>query len=163
VVGDGPARVAIQKELPSDAVVRFLGAVSDQEKQALIARCAALVLPSINRAEAFGLVLLEAAMQAKPQISTHIGTATSWVNLDGETGWVVPPSNVSALAAAMQEVVAQPVLAQERGLQSLKRWQQLFQGSIMVAAYEQLYGDLLKSQSTSSKSSDHNPERFERN
>lgn len=143
IVGDGPTRTVLQRSLPRDAPVTFLGSVTDQEKQALIARCAALVLPSINRAEAFGLVLLEAAMQAKPQISTALGTATSWVNIHGVTGWVVPPSDVTALAAAMREVVDQPVLAKERGLASWERWHHLFQGSIMVDAYERLYEDLL--------------------
>jgi len=145
VIGDGPSRKVIQQSLPSDAPIFFLGAVTDLQKQAMIKRCTALVLPSINRAEAFGLVLLEAAMQAKPQISTSIGTATNWVNLDGKTGWVVPPGNVSLLAAVMREVVDQPLLAMQRGEASYERWQQLFQGQAMVRAYERLYEDLLRS------------------
>lgn len=144
VVGDGPTRGALEQALPQGALVYFLGSVTDQQKQALMTRCAALVLPSINRAEAFGLVLLEAAMQAKPQISTSLGTATSWVNLNEKTGWVVPPSNVPMLASAMREVVDQPVLAEQRGRASYERWQQLFQGQTMVAAYERLYEDLLR-------------------
>lgn len=143
VVGDGPTRMALERELSQGTLVYFLGSVTDQHKQALIAQCAALVLPSINRAEAFGLVLLEAAMQAKPQISTSIGTATSWVNLNEKTGWVVPPSNVPMLASAMREVLEQPLLAQQRGLTSYARWQQLFQGQTMVTAYERLYKKLL--------------------
>ena len=83
-------------------------------------------------------------MQAKPQISTSLGTATSWVNLNETTGWVVPPLNVPMLARAMREVVDQPELARQRGQASYERWQQLFQGRAMVAAYERLYEDLLK-------------------
>ena len=47
------------------------------------------VLPSIFKSEAFGIVLLEAMANGIPLISTELGTGTSYVNSDGETGYVV--------------------------------------------------------------------------
>jgi rhamnosyl/mannosyltransferase len=73
--------------------------------------CAGLVLPSEARSEAFGVVLLEAAAHARPQISTEIGTGTSWVNLDGQTGFVVPPRNPRALAAAIDQLCSDKELS----------------------------------------------------
>ena len=81
--------------------VRFAGQVSDAEKAALLANCRGFVLPSHLRSEAYGMVLVEAAIQRKPLVSCEIGTGTSFVNLDGETGFVVPPESVPALAAAL--------------------------------------------------------------
>jgi glycosyltransferase involved in cell wall biosynthesis len=103
IVGAGP----IEQDLREQAVrlklsnVFFLGAVSDEEKAALLTLCFAVVFPSHLRSEAFGISLLEGAMFGKPMISSEIGTGTSFVNIDGETGLVVPPSDPDALRRAM--------------------------------------------------------------
>ena len=69
----------------------------DDDKIALLTLCHALTFPSHLRSEAFGISLLEAAMFGKAMISTEIGTGTSYVNVDGETGLVVPASDPGAL------------------------------------------------------------------
>ncbi|MER3469682.1 MAG: glycosyl transferase family 1, partial [Thermoflexus sp.] len=69
------------------------------------------VLPATARAEAFGTVLLEAMAAGLPVVTTEVGTGTTWVV--GEAGWVVPPGDPQALAAAIREIVRQPALARE--------------------------------------------------
>jgi len=59
------------------------------------------VFPSYLRSEAFGISLLEDAMYGKPMISREIGTGTTYINIGGETGLVVPPSDSMALRQAM--------------------------------------------------------------
>ena len=63
--------------------------------------CFAVLFPSHLRSEAFGISLLEGAMYGKPLISSEIGTGTTYINIDKETGLVVPPSDPIALREAM--------------------------------------------------------------
>ena len=89
LVGDGPERAALQRIAERAGVadrVKFLGEVSPAELAALYRACDLFVLPSVTRQEAFGVVLIEAMACGKPVISTDLGTGSSWVNQDGETG-----------------------------------------------------------------------------
>ena len=74
-----------------------MGYLLEDDKVALINLCYAVVFPSHLRSEAFGISLLEGAMYGKPLISSEIGTGTSHINIDGETGLVVPPNDPVAL------------------------------------------------------------------
>src|SRR5690606_28389959 len=85
--------------LPLDNV-HFLGPLPDAEKNVLLQLSRVIVFPSHLRSEAFGISLLEGAMFGKPMISSEIGTGTSYINISGQTGLVVPPSDAAALRAA---------------------------------------------------------------
>ena len=82
IAGAGPEGVALRQEAIRTGAgnVIFAGHISDEEKLALISHAVALVLPSHLRSEAYGMVLVEAAMRGKPMISCEIGTGTSYVN-----------------------------------------------------------------------------------
>lgn len=62
-------------------------------------------LPSVR--EAFGLVLLEAAVAGIPVIATRVGGIPEIV-IDGETGILVPPEDPSSLASALLDVLRNP-------------------------------------------------------
>ena len=96
IIGDGPLRGSLEDlatGLGVDSRTFFLGAVDDGALAAWYGACDIFVLPSVTRAEAFGLVQLEAMARGKPVISTRIETGVPWVNLDGYTGLTVPPSD----------------------------------------------------------------------
>ena len=78
--------------------VRFLGRVSEGEKNALIGHCDIFAAPSLY--ESFGIVFLEAMRLGKPVIGSRVGGIPEIV-LEGETGLLVPPLDPGALAQAM--------------------------------------------------------------
>lgn len=124
--------------------VAFLGAVSEEDKAALMTLCDAVLLPSHLRSEAFGISLVEGAMFGKPLITCEIGTGTSFVNLAGETGLVVPPGNIGALRGAISTLWDQPELAQTMGKRARQRYEQLFSHERMVSSYATAYRKLIQ-------------------
>ncbi len=141
IAGSGPEEVALKELLTQTGGrnVIFAGQISDTEKVALLQSCHALVLPSHLRSEAFGMVLVEAAMFSKPQISCEIGTGTSYVNMHEETGIVVPPEVPNDLAQAMNQLLRETSMAKEMGLAARVRYERLFSGNALGKAYADLY------------------------
>jgi glycosyltransferase involved in cell wall biosynthesis len=144
IVGAGP----IEQELKAHAErlglkhVMFVGALDDADKVALLELCYAVAFPSHLRSEAFGISLLEGAMFGKPMISSEIGTGTSYINIDQQTGLVVPPSDPAAFRAAMRTLWDDPALAQAMGRCAEARYHELFTSERMAASYAQLYREL---------------------
>ena len=141
LAGSGPEEPRLRElaqKLGVDNVV-FAGQVSEAEKHSLLAHCAALCLSSHLRSEAYGMVLLEAAMHARPMVSCEIGTGTSFINADGVTGYVVPPENPAALAQALNRLLDDPQTAATMGRQARQRYESYFTGDIMAGAYLDLY------------------------
>jgi rhamnosyl/mannosyltransferase len=145
IVGAGP----IEQELKARAErlglnnVVFLGRVDELDKVALLKLCYAVAFPSHLRSEAFGISLLEAAMFGKPMISSEIGTGTTYINVDRQTGLVVPPSDHEALRAAMRTLWDDPRMAQEMGRRAEARYWQLFTAEQMAERYASLYQELV--------------------
>jgi glycosyltransferase involved in cell wall biosynthesis len=144
IVGAGP----IERELKTHAErlglkhVMFVGALDDADKVALLRLCYAVAFPSHLRSEAFGISLLEGAMFGKPMISSEIGTGTTYINVHGESGLVVPPSDHEALRAAMRTLWDNPEMAHEMGRRAEARYWQLFTSAQMAEDYAALYREL---------------------
>jgi glycosyltransferase involved in cell wall biosynthesis len=143
IVGAGP----IEMELKAHAErlglkhVLFVGALGEDDKVALLTLCYAVAFPSHLRSEAFGISLLEGAMYGKPMISSEIGTGTTYINIDGETGLVVPPSDPQAFGAAMKRLWDEPSLARAMGERAEARYWELFTAERMASNYKALYED----------------------
>jgi rhamnosyl/mannosyltransferase len=105
-----------------------------------IENCDLLCLPSIERTEAFGLVLLEAARAAKPALVTGIeGSGMSWVVEDGVTGWTVSPESVTALVEALENIAENRHELVRRGAIAKARFEKQFQIASVAASVTQLY------------------------
>lgn len=144
VVIAGAAAPATFDGVAVPANVRLVGPVSDEDKECLIELCRAIVLPSHLRSEAFGIVLLEAARAGRPMISCEIGTGTTYVNLDGETGLAVPPADAARLGEAMGTLARDEALAARMGASARARFAALFREETMCAAHLDLYREVLR-------------------
>jgi glycosyltransferase involved in cell wall biosynthesis len=142
IAGDGPIKESLQQDAKGKNNIHFLGKINDQQKSDLLAACTAFVFPSHKRSEAFGISLLEAAMFEKPMISCEIGTGTSFINLNNETGFVIEPEKPIILAAAMQKFMIEDNMARHMGKMAYKRYDELFSHKKMIDAYEQVYKNL---------------------
>ena len=145
IVGSGPTEAELKQQAASLELsnVIFTGYLPDEEKRALFKLCRAVVFPSYMRSEAFGVTLLEGAMYRKPLISTEVGSGTSHVNIDGQTGFVVPPGSTKALRVAMDELHYRTDMALAMGGQARERYESLFTGELMGTRYFKLYQELL--------------------
>jgi rhamnosyl/mannosyltransferase len=124
--------------------VVFLGHVPDEDLPAYYRAADVFVLPSSERSEAFGLVLVEALASGLPVISTELGTGTSYVNRHGESGLVVPPRDPGALSEAANVLLADHSLRARLARGAHER-AALFGLDRMVTAVEEVYADVLAS------------------
>lgn len=154
-IKDAPYRVvivgagSIEQELKQQAErlrlnnVHFLGALPDVDKVALLQDCYGILFPSHLRSEAFGISLLEGAMYEKPLISSEIGTGTTYINIDNQTGLVIPPSDPVVLRRAMDRLWYEPLFAAECGRNARRRFNALFTSDVMVDKYKEIYQELI--------------------
>ena len=145
IVGSGPIEGELKRQAATLGLgnVEFAGQVSDRTKVALLKLSRCVVFPSYLRSEAFGVTLLEGAMHGKPLISAEVGSGTSHVNVDGETGLVVAPASPKALRAAMNRLHEQPDFAAAMGQGAYRRFRRLFSGELMGNRYLRIYRELL--------------------
>ncbi len=144
--GSGPERERLQEQarrLGVGARVHFLGDVPDDELPALFQAADVFVMPAHLRAEALGLAQIEALASGLPCVSTELGTGTSFANLHGVTGLVVPPASPPALAGAIGALLADRELRQRYGAAGQRRARELFSQPGMLGALERVYHEVV--------------------
>jgi glycosyltransferase involved in cell wall biosynthesis len=112
LVGDGPDRAALEAQVARLGLgerVRFLGERPDVER--LLPALDLFVLSS--REEGIPNALLEAMAAGRASVATAVG-GTPEVMEDGVSGWLVPPHDADALAAALADALARPAEAARR-------------------------------------------------
>ncbi|MGQ9585474.1 MAG: glycosyltransferase [Anaerolineae bacterium] len=145
IVGEGPMRSEWEREASELGLagrVHFVGEVADEDLPTYYHACDLFVLPATQRSEAFGAVLLEAMAAGRPVVSTELGTGTSWVNRDGETGWVVPPADPMALREAMAHLLQDEELRRQMGEAGRQRAED-FDVGLLVDRVLALYKEVL--------------------
>jgi len=109
IVGGGPLQGELQQAVELCGVkdrVLLTGRLSDAALHALFERATLYCLPSTYRAEAFGVVLLEAMAYGLPIVASDIaGSGVPWVNQHGLSGLNVPMSDPKALAEACNKIL----------------------------------------------------------
>jgi len=106
VIGDGPFRPALQRQLSALGLAdhaRLLGRTSAADLHAWYEAADVFVHPTLY--EGSSLVTLEAMAHRRAVIATTAGGLPDKV-LPGRTGWLVPPGDAAALADALREAMS---------------------------------------------------------
>jgi glycosyltransferase involved in cell wall biosynthesis len=128
VAGDGPLRAQVPGAL---------GFVPHHELGPLYERAAVVAVPSHR--EGFGVVALEAMAHGRPVVASAVGGLLDIV-VDGETGLLVPPGDVTALRAALERLLGDADLRRRLGEAGRERAREHFAWPAVtdatIAAYE---------------------------
>lgn len=121
--------------------VRASGWLSGAELQHAYAAVDIFVTPSICF-DTFGMVNLEAMEHSKPVVATSFGGSREVV-LDGETGFIANPFDVSGFAGRIAELLGDPARARQMGAAGRLRLEDKFTIASMAGAYLEQYNEAL--------------------
>ena len=131
---------AVSRKLKLQDQITFHGHLPDQKLAEQFAACDCLCLPSIERTEAFGMVLLEAMYSSKATVISAVpGSGMSWVVDDGLTGLHVPPENTSALAESLRNLQQNHGKIRHLGGNGRQKFDRLFHIDRSAAEVSELY------------------------
>lgn len=145
IAGYGPSEAKLRKQadaLGLNGRVEFLGTISEPEKWRRLAACDALVLPSLTRAEAYGLVLVEAMAAGKPVVASDLPTGVRLLAQEGVNALRFPPGDALRLAAALHRLAADPEAARQLGETGRRLMQAHYTTERMIDGYHRLYREL---------------------
>lgn len=146
IIGGGELKDSLKKQVKDLKLshrVHFMGRIPQKDLYAAFSDSDIFVLPSVNRAECFGLVQLEAMVYGKPVINTDLPTAVPEVSLDGETGITVKVGDSDELARAINTLVNDTELREKYGSQARTRCEEKFSLQKMQEKLYQSYLELI--------------------
>jgi glycosyltransferase involved in cell wall biosynthesis len=148
IAGEGPLEAELRAQASALGLrdrVQFVGHVSQDDLPAYYQACDALVLPSIARTEAFGVVQVEAMAAGRPVVSTRLPTGVPWVNQDGVSGVVVTPDDPAALGSALHRLGHDHELRQRLSTGAHRRADALFSRERMVRVFRDVVEAVVRS------------------
>lgn len=141
IVGDGEEEQNLKKQVSALNLmsrVKFLKNVTNSELLSIYQESDLFVLPSINEAEAFGVVQLEAMAIGLPVINTQLHSGVPFVSLNDVSGITVPPKDAIALRDAIMSILGNKERYQRFSENSYQR-SLLFSRAKLSESYLNLY------------------------
>ena len=126
------------RDLNLECRFHFVGAITDLQQH--LSAADFFVLPS--RSEGFSNAIVEAMATSLPVVATNVGGNAEAVQ-DGVTGIVVPPEDPHTLAAAITQLLADPVMARAMGTAGKQRVAEKFTTEAMMKQTTAIYRKLL--------------------
>jgi glycosyltransferase involved in cell wall biosynthesis len=136
LAGDGPLRELCEDRARRDSRIVLLGTIDAAQRDQLLASAHVLVLPS-TVPENFPMSIEEAQMAGLPVVASRIGGIGEMV-IDGQTGFLAPPGDTAALAAALQTLYSSSQLWL-RCAEGARRLAQGYAMPVFLDAIERIY------------------------
>ena len=119
LVGDGPMAESLKRQAAGLTGARFLGWLPNREVRRMMRGALAICVPSVavQNGDSEGLpnVVLEAMASAAPVIASDLGGIGDAVE-HGRTGFLLPPADSQAIAAAVVQLLGDPALRSRMGV-----------------------------------------------
>jgi len=129
--------------------VTFHGLLSDARLAQQMIQADCICLPSIERTEAFGLVLLEAMYFGKATVVSDVpGSGMGWVIDDGVTGLKVEPAAADALAAAFARLGANRAELARMGERGKQKFDRQFEINHAIEGLMEVYQQIVPAHSS---------------
>jgi glycosyltransferase involved in cell wall biosynthesis len=144
IVGNGPMREELEqqrRDLGLESHLEFLGWIPDAARK---------VLPEIDVFvqsslwEAMSMVVLEAMGSGRPVVATRVGENPYMVR-EGETGYLVEPRDVTALADRLRTLIQDAERREAMGCEARADYERHYTAQRMCSDYEALYLKVLES------------------
>ena len=139
ICGNGKLLNFVKSKTKNIKNIIHLKNINEFKKTELIKRSLCLILPSIDRREAYGVVLLEALSLKKPLITTNLKTATSFINLHNKTGFVCKPKCEKELITYSKIIYENSFLRKKFSKNAYQRFTSLFTEEKMIKRYIRLF------------------------
>jgi glycosyltransferase involved in cell wall biosynthesis len=139
ICGSGdPNQIAELRRL--SAGVEAKGNISDNELDAKLRACFAVVLPSLH--EGYPLTLLEACSYGKPFVASSVGSISE-IFSNRKCAILVPPGDTAALEKAMETLVLEDAaIYSERAADARLAFEELSTSATILAALTAAYNPL---------------------
>jgi glycosyltransferase involved in cell wall biosynthesis len=145
IIGDGPLRESLSNEIAAlqlSARVKLAGSLPQEEVFRKLRDCDIFALPCVvektGASDIFPTVILEAMASTRPVVSTSVAGVPESV-VDHETGFLVAPNDVNALAIALGKLISDPGLRDRFGAAGRARIEGNFQIETTILPLEELF------------------------
>ena len=146
IVGEGNLKSRYQDQAASvglqDKII-FAGPVSDLDLPKYYNLADVVVLPSIDRSEAFGITLIEAMACAKPVVAANLPGVRSVVE-NGLNGFIFEVLQEGDLANQINKLFSDKSLIEKIGQAGRQKVEKFYNAEILIQKLEKLYLEILK-------------------
>jgi rhamnosyl/mannosyltransferase len=146
IVGEGPLLAELQQLATGLGVsdrIRFAGRLPRSEIKQLFHSAQVFAFPSVTKAEAFGIVQIEAMAAGLPIANTHLATTVPLVARHDREALTVAPNDPRALSQALNRILDEPALAERLGAAGRERAMSEFDQAVFRARMTAIYEDAL--------------------
>jgi glycosyltransferase involved in cell wall biosynthesis len=130
----------LAKKLGVEKDIRFAGKVGASDLPRYFNTADVVVLPSIDKSEAFGLVLVEAMACGKPVVASNLPGVRSVV---GKSGLLAEPKNINDLTAKIEKILTDEKLAQKMGESGRQKVEVKYSWQKIAVTLDNLYNSLV--------------------